>query len=72
MNSEKIIAKGITFDDVLLIPGETNIKPADVSTATRLTKSIKLGIPLISAGHDNITESAMAIAIAQLAAVRVQ
>lgn len=60
------IREALGFDDVLLVPIETNVKPEDVSTRTRLTKTIELGIPLISAGHDNVTESLMAIAIAQL------
>ena len=60
------IHEACNFDDVLLIPSESNIKPAQVSTQTRLTKTIDLGIPLISAGYDNITESAMAIAMAHL------
>ena len=60
------IHDAFSFDDVLLIPNETNVKPAQVSTKTRLTKTIELGIPLISAGHDNITESPMAIALAHL------
>ena len=60
------IHEAFGFDDVLLVPNETNVKPAQVSTKTRLTKTIELGIPLISAGHDNITESPMAIALAHL------
>ncbi len=63
------IRDALGFDDVLLVPVETNVKPGDVSTKTRLTKSIELGIPLISAGHDNVTESLMAIAIAQLGGI---
>ncbi len=54
------------FDDVLLVPNESNVKPAAVSTRTRLTRTVELNIPLISAGHDNVTESAMAIAMAHL------
>ena len=60
------IHEAFGFDDVLLLPNETNVKPAQVSTKTRLTKTIELGIPLISAGHDNVTESPMAIALAHL------
>jgi IMP dehydrogenase len=63
------IHEAIGFDDVLLVPVETNVKPDDVSTKTRLTKTIELGIPLISAGYDNVTESAMAIALAQLGGI---
>ena len=63
------IHEAFGFDDVLLVPGETNVKPADVSIRTRLTKTISLNIPLIAAGTDNVTESAMAVAIAQLGGI---
>ena len=65
------IHEALGFDDVLLVPLETNVKPEEVSTKTRLTKTIELGIPLIAAGYDNVTESAMAIAIAQLGGIGV-
>src|ERR1035437_8678868 len=66
MKRDAKIHEAFGFDDVLLVPNETNIKPAQVSTKTRLTKTIELGIPLIAAGHDNVTESPMAIALAHL------
>lgn len=66
MKRNAVIQEALGFDDVLLVPQETNIKPLEVSTRTRLTRTIELGIPLISAGHDNVTESPMAIALAQL------
>jgi IMP dehydrogenase len=57
--------EALTFDDVLLEPGASDVMPADVDTATRLTNSISLGIPLMSAAMDTVTESALAIAMAQ-------
>lgn len=70
MNSEnvlqnKILAEGITFDDVLLIPGESSVLPADVDLSTKLTRNTKLNIPIMSAAMDTVTESRMAIAIAR-------
>jgi len=70
MNSEKVFqnkitAEGITFDDVLLIPGESSVLPADVDLTTKLTRKIKLNIPIMSAAMDTVTESRMAIAIAR-------
>ncbi len=61
----KIIKEGITFDDVLLIPNKSEILPKDVDTKTRLTKKIKLNIPLMSAGMDTVTEGKMAISMAR-------
>lgn len=61
----KIIKEGITFDDILLIPGYSNVLPKEVSLATNLTKKIKLNVPFMSAGMDTVTESRMAVAIAR-------
>lgn len=61
----KFAKEGLTFDDVLLIPRKSSILPRDVSVQTSLSPSVKLNIPLISAGMDTVTESALAIAIAR-------
>src|SRR6266576_3049999 len=64
-HSSKIVHDGITFDDVLLIPARSDFVPSDADTHTRLTREIVLNIPLISAPMDTVTESALAIALAQ-------
>ncbi len=61
----KIIGEGITFDDVLLVPSYSEVTPNMVDVSTYLTKRIKLNVPLMSAGMDTVTESAMAIAMAR-------
>src|SRR5436190_2502157 len=65
MEHPKIVSDGITFDDVLLIPAYSDFVPSDADTRTRLTRNIELNIPLISAPMDTVTESALAIALAQ-------
>jgi len=65
MRSEKITGSAITFDDVLLIPGKSNVLPRDVNLKTLLTKNIELNIPVISSAMDTVTESEMAIAVAR-------
>lgn len=61
----KFAREGLTFDDVLLVPGASDVLPKDVSLSVKLTEKIKLGIPMISAGMDTVTESKMAIAMAR-------
>jgi IMP dehydrogenase len=56
---------GLTYDDVLLLPGESDVVPSEVDTATRLTRGIALAVPLLSAAMDTVTESRMAIAMAR-------
>src|SRR5215218_9620715 len=65
MEHSKILHDGITFDDVLLIPARSDFVPAEADTHTRLTRSIELNIPLVSAPMDTVTEAALAIALAQ-------
>ena len=62
---EKFIKEGLTFDDVLLIPGESDVEPKMVDVSTHLTKKIKLNTPLMTAAMDTVTETRMAIAIAR-------
>jgi IMP dehydrogenase len=65
MESSKIVFDAITFDDVLLIPSRSDFIPSDADTRTRLTRGIDINIPLVSAPMDTVTESALAIALAQ-------
>lgn len=61
----KIISDGITFDDVLLLPRRSGVLPGDADTSTQLTRNIRINIPLVSAPMDTVSESALAIALAQ-------
>jgi IMP dehydrogenase len=64
-DTDKFAGLGLTFDDVLLVPAQSDVLPATVNTATRLTRSISLAIPLLSAAMDTVTEARMAIALAR-------
>ncbi|WIM06226.1 MAG: IMP dehydrogenase [Candidatus Nitricoxidivorans perseverans] len=61
----RLIQKALTFDDVLLVPAHSAILPRDVTLATRLTRNIRLNLPLVSAAMDTVTEARLAIAMAQ-------
>ena len=63
--SNKILGEALTFDDVLLLPQESNVLPREVDVSTRLTRQIRLNIPLVSAAMDTVTEARMAIALAR-------
>ena len=63
--NEKFGKEGLTYDDVLLIPAESHVLPADIDISTRLTANIRLNIPLMTAAMDTVTESRMAIAMAR-------
>jgi IMP dehydrogenase len=65
MEHSKIVADGITFDDVLLIPARSDFVPAEADTRSKLTRTIEVHVPLISAPMDTVTEAALAIALAQ-------
>ncbi|MCR4328370.1 MAG: IMP dehydrogenase [Patescibacteria group bacterium] len=65
MNNKKIIGTALTYDDVLLVPGHSEVSPRDVDLTTKLTERITLNLPAISAAMDTITESEMAIALAR-------
>ena len=62
---EKFAKEGLTFDDVLLVPAESSVLPNDVSTATRLTRTVVLEVPIVSAAMDTVTEARLAIALAR-------
>lgn len=63
--ADRFIGEGLTYDDVLLVPAESDVLPADVDLSTNLTKNIRLNIPIISAAMDTVTEYRMAIALAR-------
>jgi IMP dehydrogenase len=65
----KFAAEGLTFDDVLLLPAESNVTPAEVSTFTQVTPKIRLAIPIVAAAMDTVTEAPLAVAIARLGGI---
>lgn len=65
MRSDKFGMRGLTFDDVLLVPAKSDVLPKEVDVSTNLTRDIKLNIPIMSSGMDTVTEAPMAIAVAR-------
>jgi IMP dehydrogenase len=63
--SDKFYSEGLTYDDVLVLPAYSEILPRDVNTSTMLSRNIEIKIPIVSAAMDTVTESKLAIAIAQ-------
>ena len=63
--SNRFVGEGLTFDDVLLVPAESDVLPADVDLGTNLTRKIRLNVPVMSAAMDTVTEYRMAIAVAR-------
>ena len=64
-NSDRFFGEGLTFDDVLLLPGFSEVHPRDTDVSTQLTRRVRLSIPLVAAAMDTVTESRMAMAIAR-------
>ena len=71
MDASKLVGEGLTYDDVLLIPAYSEVLPSQVSIGTRFTRNITLNSPIVSAAMDTVTESALAIAIAQMGGIGV-
>src|SRR6266853_2360812 len=69
--AEKFALEGLTFDDVLIVPAASSVLPHDVSTRTRLTRTINLNIPIVSAAMDTVTEARLAIALAREGRIRI-
>ena len=64
-NFPKFYGEGLTFDDVLLMPGYSQVLPRDVTISSKLTKDITLNVPLLSAAMDTVTEASLAMALAR-------
>src|SRR6187399_1990162 len=65
LDPQKFIGEGLTYDDVLLIPAYSEVLPRDVDVSSQFTRNIKINVPIISAAMDTVTESTLAISIAQ-------
>ena len=63
--NEKVVLLGLTYDDVLLLPDESDVVPSEVNTRTRLTRNIEIDVPVISSAMDTVTEARMAVAMAK-------
>ena len=71
MNTDKIIMDGLTYDDVLLIPARSEVLPREVDIRTKFTRGISLGVPIVSAAMDTVTDANLAIAMARLGGIGV-
>ena len=71
LDSHKFLAEGLTYDDVLLVPAYSEVLPREVNTSSYFTKKIKLNVPIVSAAMDTVTDSNLAIAIAQAGGIGV-
>ena len=69
--TDKVVTEGLTFDDVLLVPSYSEILPRDVNLKTRFSRNITMNIPIVSAAMDTVSESKMAIALAQLGGIAI-
>jgi IMP dehydrogenase len=65
----RIQAEALTYDDVSLVPAHSTVLPKDVSLSTRLTRNLRLNLPIVSAAMDTVTEARLAIAMAQLGGI---
>ena len=68
---EKFATLGLTYDDVLLLPGESDMAPQDIDTSSRVSRNVRVNVPLLSAAMDKVTEARMAIAMARQGGVGV-